>query len=466
MYKENDRNKPYKNQSGETQKTKDEKNPRNNNGLKITIVVMAFALIGLVVGMCVLGTSKSEDTTLKDASFQRAYFDLVAETNDIAVNMSKLDAANSALQQQQLLYEIWKNADLAEMSLASLSSKDSGVGSLIKFMNQTSDYCYFLALELKGEKTLTTEQEDNLKKLSEMLKEVNSALSDVQGKIENGGLEIGDESALSGAMGDMFEKFSETSVEYPQLIYDGPFSDGLADKETKGLNGDDIDEAKGNELVKKVIPSEKIESITFDGEWDTDIATMNYTVKIEGGQEIMVQLAKKGGSLLLLNRDRELKSPEISSNKAVDIAEKYLREIGYSDLQSVWTSNIGGIYYINLAALQNNVILYPDLIKVKIASDDGTILGVDAKGYAYNHIERSLETPKLSVTEAKAKVKSSLNANEGRLALIPYRTNGERLTYEFACEGDGLYFIYIDAVTGEEVNILFVIDSENGTLLM
>ena len=43
----------------------------------------------------------------------------------------------------------------------------------------------------------------------------------------------------------------------------------------------------------------------------------------------------------------------------------------------------------------------------------------------------------------------------------------EVLTYEFECESDGTYFVYIDAATGEEVNILYVVnDVDRGALLM
>ena len=55
----------------------------------------------------------------------------------------------------------------------------------------------------------------------------------------------------------------------------------------------------------------------------------------------------------------------------------------------------------------------------------------------------------------------------GRLALIPTEGTRETLTYEFECEKDGTYFVYIDAETSEEVNILYVVsDTERGTVLM
>ena len=55
---------------------------------------------------------------------------------------------------------------------------------------------------------------------------------------------------------------------------------------------------------------------------------------------------------------------------------------------------------------------------------------------------------------------------EGRLALIPMRETQEVLTYEFECISGGTYYIYVDAMTGEEVNILYVIDDEMGERTM
>ena len=51
---------------------------------------------------------------------------------------------------------------------------------------------------------------------------------------------------------------------------------------------------------------------------------------------------------------------------------------------------------------------------------------------------------------------------QGRLALIPLRETREVLAYEFECHQNGVYYIYIDARTGEEVNILYVIEDDLG----
>lgn len=457
-----DRNEKHEDKGLEAQRAQ-----RNNLGLKIAVAMMSLVIIGLVVGLIIVGGNyqKNSGERMTDASYNKAYFDLVAETNDIQVRLDKIAASNSAAQQEQMLYEVWKNAELAEMSLASLNAKDSNVNHLKKFMNQLGDYCHYLALSAEN-KPLTTEQEKTLKSMSDILRDVNLSLGEVQTNLEGGNLTFND-GALNNAMNGIFEKFNDSSVEYPQMIYDGPFSDSLTDREVKGLSGNMIDEAAGRDIVSKIMKDEILQNIIFDGECNGDIDSLYFTAVLQNGEKVDLELAKKGGSLLLLSRNKEFTSPQISVDKCVEAAEKFAADNGFKNMASVWISNIDGAFIVNLAPVQDNAILYPDLVKVKVSSDDGKIIGFDSQNHAMNHIARNLKTPSLTLSQAKSKIKSSLSSNEGRLALIPYRSTQELLTYEFACESnDGLYFVYIDAMTGEEANILIVIDSENGTLLM
>lgn len=57
---------------------------------------------------------------------------------------------------------------------------------------------------------------------------------------------------------------------------------------------------------------------------------------------------------------------------------------------------------INYAAVQNNVIIYPDLIKVKVALDNGEILGIETTGYLNNNEKRNLSNSNI-ISKEKAK---------------------------------------------------------------
>ena len=107
------------------------------------------------------------------------------------------------------------------------------------------------------------------------------------------------------------------------------------------------------------------------------------------------------------------------------------------------------------------------MVKVIVARDTGEVLGYEAKSYYYNHVERELPDYSSTVMQARQKVFSKLNISSERLALIPLSDGSEALTFEFYGEYRNMkYFVYIDVVDLSEVNVLRVIDSENGALVL
>lgn len=125
----------------------------------------------------------------------------------------------------------------------------------------------------------------------------------------------------------------------------------------------------------------------------------------------------------------------------------------------------GGAVTVNYAYEQENVTIYPDLIKVKIALDNGEVLGMETSGYLNNHTERTIEKPEISIEEAKASLNKKIEITSEGLAIIPTEWNTEIFCYEFKGKVDDTDFlVYINAKTGKEENILVIIDTPNGIL--
>jgi germination protein YpeB len=112
--------------------------------------------------------------------------------------------------------------------------------------------------------------------------------------------------------------------------------------------------------------------------------------------------------------------------------------------------------------------MYPDLIRVSVALDDGDIVGFEANGYLSNHRERDLAAPAVSVDTAQKKVSGDLAVLSSQLTLIPTAGEYEVLCLEFKCAtGDGRHVIvYVNALTGEEEKILLLLEDETGTLVI
>ena len=125
----------------------------------------------------------------------------------------------------------------------------------------------------------------------------------------------------------------------------------------------------------------------------------------------------------------------------------------------------GNVVTVNYAYNDNGVIVYPDLIKVKIALDNGEILGIETTGYLNSHKEREFNGPQITLEEAKAKINDKLEIMSENMAIIPTEWKTELVCYEFKWKLEEKEFlVYINAETGKEEDILVILDTPGGTL--
>ena len=164
---------------------------------------------------------------------------------------------------------------------------------------------------------------------------------------------------------------------------------------------------------------------------------------------------------------KEVQNQNISEEEASKKAQEFLQNKGYHTMKQTYYLKENNALTINFAYLQDNVIVYPDLVKVKISLDNGEILGIEERGYLNCHYVRNIETPKITLEEAKAKINKNLEIKSEGLAIIPTEWKTEILCYEFKGIVKGREFlIYINALTGEEEDMKMIINTPNGNLAM
>ena len=90
---------------------------------------------------------------------------------------------------------------------------------------------------------------------------------------------------------------------------------------------------------------------------------------------------------------------------------------------------------------------------------------METSGYLNNHEIRNIPTPQITMEQAKEKLNKNLEITSSGLAIIPTEWNSEIFCYEFKGKVyDTDFLVYINAKTGEEENILVIIDTPNGVL--
>ena len=177
-------------------------------------------------------------------------------------------------------------------------------------------------------------------------------------------------------------------------------------------------------------------------------------------------MTQKGGRLLSLNSQKDRSGNKINLQEAQTIAKQFLAKNGMDDVECVWYDTIEGNMYLNYAPVQNGVILYPDLVKLKIDLADGMVLGFEATSYFTNHTDRTLGNFAVTKQQAEEQIDSQYKIQTTKKALAPI-DYAEVLCWEVKANySQSTYYFYIDAQSGQMVNVLKVVKTNDGSKLM
>ncbi len=436
--------------------------------------ILGFIIFSLVVAVITLGIfvgiySKNNMEKDRDINgfYQSAYYGLVGNFVDIENDLAKARVMTDGKLLKENLMNIDVNCNLASQNLQVFYANNDGMHNLMSYINQLGDYCVFLIKQLEQGKNLTTSQMENINKLWGVSKEYGKLLNSLQDVAKDGTTFAQLLSANNQQFEDILSGINNGSIEYPSLIYDGPFSDGVIQREAKGVTGEEISADQGKSLVEKYLVGYDIENIEYASDSVNRIPSYLYAVKLKGGRQCSVQIAKQGGLLLLIDLFHEVTEPTLTTEQCKKVAEQYCEAIGFKNMKAVWINNNQSNVYINMCYEQDGIVNYPDMVKIKISLDTGEVIGFEGLNYAFNHVTREYTTPTVSEEQAVLNVSAILDNLEVRLVTIPWHTVSEKVCYEILGELDGeKYFVYVDAYTGDELKVLRMIDSNQGELLM
>ena len=429
------------------------------NKKTITISVIILMLLAAVITLSVFVGIYAKDRVEKDrdldAFYQSAYYGLVGNFVDIENDLAKARVMTDSKILKEDLMKIDVNCNLASQNLQVFYANNDGMHNLMSYINQLGDYCRYLIRELDHGKSLTTTQVENLNKLWGVSKEYGKLLNSLQDYAKDGNSLAKMLGASNKEFEDILSSINNGSIEYPSLIYDGPFSDGVLKREAKGVVGEEITPEQGKKFVEKYLVGYDIDNIEYAQDNVNRIPSYLYAVKLKGGRQCSVQIAKKGGLLLLIDLFHEVEEPSLTIEQCQKVAEQYCESIGLKNMKAVWINNNKSNVYINMCYEQDGIVNYPDMVKLKISLDTGEVIGYEGLNYAFNHTAREYEEPTISEKQAILNVSAILENIEIRLVTIPWNTVSEKVAYEIVCELDGeKYFVYVDAYNGDELNVL------------
>ncbi|MFZ5969035.1 MAG: germination protein YpeB [Bacillota bacterium] len=442
-----------------------------------------LVLTAVLIGTGIWGYNQydlnREHNIYLENQYQRMFSDMITDVENIQVNLAKSLVTGTPRQNVMLFTDLMHLSYDAQEKMSQLPIEHSNVSRTQKFLSQVGDLSMALARKNLEGKPLTPEEISTLKELHNYSNYLSEELISLQDNMSQNGLKIGEirrkmnqkmEETNENMLATSFVNVEERMQEYPELIYDGPFSEHIK-KEKPRLAGKKINKEDIEKIAKAFAGDGTTYEATVLGDVD-DSRVPIYIVDLkpisgESKSPISMAVTKTGGKVMWMLDTREIGKAKLDVKQGVKIAEQFLRDKGYDNMTSTYYVKYDGQMVINFAYVQDDIIIYPDLAKVKVGLDNGKITGFEAEGYLFNHYNRKIDPPLISIEEAKEKISDAAKASEPRLAIIPTEGGKEVLCYEFKVDYEtDTFLIYINANTGEEQKILQVIIQDQGVLMM
>ena len=437
--------------------------------------ILLYTFLGLaVITAGIAAFSYGLQAQRSAQALEDAYAQRLSETQEhlqsIVLKLGKTPLAQDAGMQVELLSGISRQADGVVSGLSALPLSYVAMSDTLKFCNQLSEYAMSLALLAAGGENM---DESALQQLDELETQCTQLLGQFAAAREA----MLRESLHMAAQPDLFYQEAQADVrpleqladgdngmDYPSMIYDGAFSDARRSGSPKALGKKQIDAEQAVDIARRFVGESRVQSAAQAAQTGGVIPCFGVSLTLNDGLVLNAEVTQTGGKLLWIMPESAEFESALSLESCIQSGRQFLKAHGYGDMEANHYQVYDGLAVINFVAVQDGVLLYPDLVKVQLRMDTGELVGLESNNYLMNHAQRSALVPVWTRDQALEKGSTRLESASARLCVIPYRDE-ERLCYEISGQRDGgEYRLYLDAATGDQLEILKMIDAPEGRL--
>lgn len=398
-------------------------------------------------------------------NYQRAFHELVFNVDLLHDKIGTTLAMNSRQSLSPALAEVWRLTSQAHSDVGQLPLTLLPFNKTEEFLAQIGDFSYQTAIRDLDKEPLNDKEYAALQGLYKQSEEIQDELREVQHLVLKNNLRwmdvemalaTGKESADNTII-DGFKTVENTVDGYSETDFGPAFINmQKKDENYKRLKGKVVSKEDAIATAKKYAGFNKDVKVKVESSGkDSDYGFYSVSLLDEKSrQEANMDVTKKGGYPIWFITSRDVEAQKISLNDATNKAIEFLKQNGFEDLdlfESAQYDNIGAFTFVSKA---KDVRIYPDAIRVKVALDNGQLIGFSANDYLKSHHTRDIPAPTLTVEDARGKINPNLKVMEDRLAIILNDVKQEVLCYEFlGTLGDDTYRIYINSESGMEEKV-------------
>ncbi|MFB4166341.1 germination protein YpeB [Virgibacillus sp. JSM 102003] len=396
-------------------------------------------------------------------TYQRAFHELSYNMDLLNDKIGTALAMNSKERLSPQMVEIWRLTSEAISDVGQLPLTLLPFNKTEEFLSNIGDFTYRTAVRDLKKDPLTDKETATLEELYKQSGELKNELRQVQHVVLEENLRWMDvqlalatqDEQSDNTIVDGFKTVEKKVEGYTESNTNASLT-GTSSKEHEYqfLKGDKIDKNEALEKGKKLfnVKNDNNITVTKSGK-GSDIPTYSLSYK-NGNKNAYMDMSQQGGHPITLLVNRTTKEQKISLNKGLEKAKGYLKANGFKDMTIFSSNQFSNVGVYSFLYKQDDVRVFSDAIEVKVALDNGDLLGFTARNYFMNHKERDIPDPKLTVKEAKNKVNPDVKINEEHMAVIDNDIGEEVLVYEFLGVLDNeTYRIFINAMDGTEEKV-------------
>lgn len=444
-------------------------------GVKAVQKAKKIGIFMILVGLAVFGGSQyyaNRAYRLQlEAGYKRAFRELAVHIDGLETELSKLLVANSATQQFGGLANVLRLVYAAQANLGQLPVHGVNLARIENLLAQVQTTAVNTAQGIHSARPLSdtagresASMRARLAGLYEQVQYVNVELQSqlVLGERRTSWVDWRDfmQTSISQAAeitpGDRYPLMQALLMieDGMERFYDSDFPSELKRFEGPVPSGEPVSASEAVAIANAFLPqTDAITDLVVTNQTEGELPTYTVTANTVDQNPITIEIGKKGGHVLWMTNPRVVGDQQLSQAEMIKSAQSFLNERGFPEVELIDTDLNLNRLMCSFVVTDDDVLIYPQQLKVQVAADNGEIVGYQGLAYqSFAYIRKT--TPVLSPEQAQEFIIETAEILEQRLAVILDPNFDQILTYQFRVKnGTDQFLIYINADSGAEEKI-------------
>ncbi|MFC5531718.1 germination protein YpeB [Cohnella yongneupensis] len=436
---------------------------------RLSSILFPIAVI-VLIGSIVWGYQEHQEKNAilikAENQYQRAFHDLNHHMDRLYDELGQTLAVSATSQgmQRKGLVNVWRLTSQAQNEINQLPLALLPFNKAEQFLSRINNFAYQTAVRDLTKQPLTQQELKMMKSLYTAAGTVNKELGTIQEAVISDHLRWMDvEIAMASentphdnTIIDGFKAMDKQMGEYPENEWGPSALSTDRIRSAKGLQGKDM---TAEQIKKKALDflgasgAGKEPKVTEAGS-KTDLPAYSVTIAGTGGSTTELDYTRKGGNLLWYLNSRAVKSRKLNFDTARNKASQFLLRHDYKSMTPVTYDEYDHVAVFTFVKAIDNVRFYPDKVTVRVALDNGEVVGLQASDHVFAPKLLTPGKPKVTKEQAQKGLNPDFRIQEYRQAVIENDMQKLVLCHEFIGKiNDRNYRIFMNADNGTEETI-------------